>query len=204
MIDAGGDPAILSANMGALGIDPKSIDALVITHRHLDHTGGAQVIARPGLRLFAPPNAEIFENSMRELGCLVSSAEGPSELLPGVWSTGPMTGFKADEQSVVIGRPGGPIVITGCAHPGIVNVAAKARTIVDGDPQLLLGGFHLKEDDDEAVEKVGQTLQKMGVKRIAPCHCSGDGTLSIFARLFGADFISVGVGSVVRIGDDDV
>ena len=45
LFDTGGDSPTLLANMDKMGIDPKSIDLLVLSHEHNDHVGG-----RGGLR----------------------------------------------------------------------------------------------------------------------------------------------------------
>jgi hydrogenase maturation protein HypF len=45
------------------------------------------------------------------------------------------------------------MVVTGCAHPGIVNIVKTARNLIQDDPLLVLGGFHLAVDatDQKAV-----------------------------------------------------
>jgi len=36
------------------------------------------------------------------------------------------------------------VIVTGCAHPGVVNIIRKAREIVpDREMYLVMGGFHL-------------------------------------------------------------
>lgn len=59
MVDYGFSPEVLLTNLGFLGIDPATIDALVLSHGHYDHHGGlmglltaAQGRLQPGLPLF--------------------------------------------------------------------------------------------------------------------------------------------------------
>ena len=46
LIDAGFSGRDLTRRLGALGVDPESIDAIVVTHEHGDHTRGMGVFAR--------------------------------------------------------------------------------------------------------------------------------------------------------------
>ena len=59
MIDFGYTPEALLTNMGLLGIDPASIDAMVLSHGHMDHFGGLMgLLAAAGPRL--KPNLPLF------------------------------------------------------------------------------------------------------------------------------------------------
>ncbi len=46
LVDAGFSGRQLALRMESLGVDPESVDALVITHEHGDHTRGAGIFAR--------------------------------------------------------------------------------------------------------------------------------------------------------------
>ena len=59
LVDFGYSPEVLLTNMGLLGIDPATVDALVLSHGHFDHFGGlmgllaaAKGKLKPGLPLF--------------------------------------------------------------------------------------------------------------------------------------------------------
>jgi aconitase A len=62
------------------------------------------------------------------------------------------------EQALVIETPAGLVVITGCAHPGIVQVAAAARVQRGQDIDLLMGGFHLRADAVGRYQRDGTPL----------------------------------------------
>ena len=88
----------------------------------------------------------------------------------------------------------GLIVITGCAHPGIVNIVKKAKEMF---PQkniyLVLGGFH------HPPKKVVYELKKLKVEKVAPSHCSGDEIRELFKKEFKENFIEIGVGKIIKI-----
>jgi 7,8-dihydropterin-6-yl-methyl-4-(beta-D-ribofuranosyl)aminobenzene 5'-phosphate synthase len=109
-----------------------------------------------------------------------------------------LAGPGSDEQSLVIEIEGGALVITGCAHPGIVKVVRKAAELVPGKPLTLIGGFHLLRLKDEEVLTIIGDLKAAGVVRCGATHCTGDAAIGLFKREFGKDFLDLGVGRVLE------
>ena len=105
------------------------------------------------------------------------------------------------EQSMIIDTKAGLVVITGCAHPGIVNIARKARQIIDKKIFLLMGGFHLLNEDPATIQKVIQSLQNSAVNHVCPTHCSGDLAKEMFKEGFHEKYIAGGVGAKVNLTD---
>jgi 7,8-dihydropterin-6-yl-methyl-4-(beta-D-ribofuranosyl)aminobenzene 5'-phosphate synthase len=104
------------------------------------------------------------------------------------------------EQALVIGTARGRVVITGCAHPGIVNVVHHAKEMAGEQIHLVLGGFHLGGASRGAIAGIVEDFQRLGVQRVAPCHCSGDDARRSFAETYGKDLIPAGVGSRLGVG----
>ena len=105
------------------------------------------------------------------------------------------------EQALALDTPRGLIIITGCAHPGILNIIETARAILSKDALLVAGGFHLMNDADAAIDGVIARFRDLGVQRVAPTHCSGERARQRFAQAYGANFLAIGVGSVIRSED---
>ncbi|MCK4428210.1 MAG: MBL fold metallo-hydrolase, partial [candidate division Zixibacteria bacterium] len=93
----------------------------------------------------------------------------------------------------------GLVVITGCAHPGIVEILREAKKITNEDIYLVLGGFHLGGVGDSKLRDIIKSFRELGVKKAAPCHCSGDRTRELFKEEYGDDFIANGVGKIIEI-----
>lgn len=62
LFDAGNDAKILQHNVERLGIDLKRLDAVVISHRHGDHTSGLTYVfdVHPGVPTYAPAEGAFF------------------------------------------------------------------------------------------------------------------------------------------------
>jgi len=61
LFDTGADPTVLKDNLAALKVDPARIEAVVISHFHPDHTGGAPGLGKlAGVRVFTPRDFEDF------------------------------------------------------------------------------------------------------------------------------------------------
>jgi len=203
LFDTGGDGSILLTNMEELGINPKEIDLVVLSHIHGDHVGGLPSFLRknPGVVVYLPKSfPKGFKDGVKEYGAKIVEVQGPLKICEGVYSTGEL-GTWIKEQSLIIYTEKGLIVITGCAHPGIVKVVNKAKDLAKGDVLLVMGGFHLGGESKGEIENIISSFRKLGVSYVGPCHCSGDTARQLFKQEYGENFINVGVGRVVTMND---
>jgi metal-dependent hydrolase (beta-lactamase superfamily II)/pimeloyl-ACP methyl ester carboxylesterase len=201
LFDTGGDGPTLLGNAGALGIDLQPIEAIVLSHEHGDHTGGLQALLDQGITptLFVPaafPTS--IKDAIRDHTRLVE-VTGPLAILPGVHSTGQM-GSDIVEQGLVIDTSEGPVVITGCAHPGIVEMVRRAVEILEGEIALVVGGFHLGNMGRGTLEGIIADFRQLGVRQVSPTHCTGTNAIAMFATAYGDDFVRGGAGRIIVAG----
>ncbi len=103
-----------------------------------------------------------------------------------------------DEQALFLTSKRGLVVISGCAHPGIVNIVTHAKKSTGSKIQLVLGGFHLSGATQDRVRKTMDQLKNLNVERIAPMHCSGFEAMKMISDRF-VGFELMPVGSEVEI-----
>lgn len=134
-----------------------------------------------------------FRHGVPAHGAGVIEIDCAGPVAPGLDSTGRVPGAIAEQAAVVHVR-NGVAAITGCAHPGVVDMVTQARAVAERDVELVLGGFHLNGLDESTVADVIERLQRLGVRRAAPCHCTGAEAIELFAEAWCGDFVRVGVG----------
>jgi 7,8-dihydropterin-6-yl-methyl-4-(beta-D-ribofuranosyl)aminobenzene 5'-phosphate synthase len=191
LFDTGGDGPTLMDNLAALTFDPGEIDAVVLSHIHGDHTGGldALLTANDRLTVYLPRSfpAE-FKAHLRNRVVEVSESMAIADHIR---TTGEL-GTAIVEQALMVETEQGLIVLTGCAHPGVVEIVRQAKAY--GDVYLVMGGFHLTGKSVDEVGAVIAELKRLGVQKIAPCHCTGEPAIRLFEAEFGPNFIRAGVG----------
>ncbi|UCE54428.1 MAG: MBL fold metallo-hydrolase [Desulfobacterales bacterium] len=200
LFDSGGNGSVLIANMRQLGIDPEEIDIIVLSHIHRDHTGGLEECIKKNkkVRIYFPHSfPQEFQSRLQNSGVKTTQVHDAINICRGVYSTG-LLGSGIKEQSVVINTDKGIIVITGCAHPGIVKIINTAGDLIGADILLVMGGFHLAGMNKPELEEIVLYFRRSGVKHVGPCHCSGDLSRQLFKNEYGNDFINVGVGRIIR------
>ncbi|MEA3346129.1 MAG: MBL fold metallo-hydrolase [Chloroflexota bacterium] len=200
LFDTGGDSPRLLSNMEKMGIDAKGIKTLILSHAHGDHIGGLEGIlsASEELTIYVPRSfPSSFKDQVRAHARLVEVHE-PREITEGIYTTGEM-GRAIREQSLVLSTEQGLVVITGCAHPGIVSIVEQAKEVVKGELYLVLGGFHLGSASRAQVADIIASFRRLGVQKAAPCHCTGERAIGMFAEEYGEDYIEIGVGKVLEI-----
>lgn len=200
LFDTGSEGRMLLANMEKLGLALGDIGIVVLSHDHWDHTGGLEAFLQRNSKVTVflpasfPPD---FKSTVREAGASVVEVSDRCEICRGAWSTG-VLGDGIREQSLFCESPEGGVLITGCAHPGIVRIVEVAKNI-QPDIFLVMGGFHLGGAPLGELRRIGEHFRRLGVDQVAPCHCSSDAARSLFEEIYGAQAILPGAGSVIHI-----
>jgi 7,8-dihydropterin-6-yl-methyl-4-(beta-D-ribofuranosyl)aminobenzene 5'-phosphate synthase len=200
LFDTGGDGDILLANMSQLDLDPLQIDYVFLSHIHGDHTGGLAALLGRGVRpvVWVPRSfPPTFKERVQAYADL-REVSIPTQVFPGAHSTGEL-GSSIIEQSLIMETSRGLVAITGCAHPGIVNILTRVKQLHPQDIYLVVGGFHLGGKSRTELERILVEMRALGVQRVAPCHCTGDEAIRIFAEEWGDDFVATGVGTAITI-----
>ena len=191
-------------NMAQMGIDPAAIGTVVLSHAHGDHTGGLGGLLGTGIRptVYVPRSFPArFRADVRSLTTLVE-VHGPVEIRPGIHTTGEV-GRGIVEQALTVETSQGLVVVTGCAHPGVVKMVRRAKESAGGKVYLVMGGFHLGGMSRRRIEQIIADFRQLGVQKVAPCHCTGDRAIWVFAEEYGGDFIEAGVGMVLDVGPQE-
>jgi len=211
--------SVVSSNMEKLGINPKVVDVVVFSHIHYDHTDGAMSFwAQNGnVTVYIPKSwpeivKKVIKNSVREC---IETIE-PVELCDGVYLTddllstiggGSGTVFgvfgsisETREQALAIKTSKGLVIITGCAHPGVVKIVKRAKEITkEKDVYLLIGGFHLLDMGVDQVKNIINELKNENVKKVSPTHCTGDSAIALFKQEYGDNYVPAGVGNKIIV-----
>jgi 7,8-dihydropterin-6-yl-methyl-4-(beta-D-ribofuranosyl)aminobenzene 5'-phosphate synthase len=201
LFDTGGDGTILLHNMSKLNIDPKEIDVVVLSHVHGDHIGGLTSFLKcnSNVTVYMPVSfPQELKDEVPSTGAKLEEVDKARELFDGVFTSGELDG-SIKEQSLALRTPKGLVLITGCAHPGIANIAKKASEITGEKIFLMIGGFHLGGALPSHIGYVAESLLQLGVEKVAPCHCSGEVARRLFSDYFGHNYIECGIGKEVVI-----
>jgi 7,8-dihydropterin-6-yl-methyl-4-(beta-D-ribofuranosyl)aminobenzene 5'-phosphate synthase len=203
LFDTGGNGSILLANMKKLSIHPEDIGLVVLSHIHGDHVGGLPAFLEKNheVTFYLPKSFPTsFKNDVKKYGADLVEVQEPMQICEHVYSSGELGG-QIREQSLFIQTDKGSIVITGCAHPGIVKIVQKAKDVLKEEVLFVMGGFHLGGESKRRLESIVSDFRKLGVKYVGPCHCSGDTARQVFQKAYQNKFIPVGVGTVITLED---
>jgi 7,8-dihydropterin-6-yl-methyl-4-(beta-D-ribofuranosyl)aminobenzene 5'-phosphate synthase len=160
----------------------------------------------------------------RATGGKIAELPRPAEIAPGVWLTGPVPRVhnennygdgirvKADgkliadpvheDTSLVIATASGAVIVAGCGHAGIMNIAEDAKAIT-GDARLVavIGGIHLFSASDAVLVETANRLKGLG--HLLAAHCTGIEATFRLRELLGLDrrtAVVAAVGSSFTLG----
>lgn len=199
LFDTGANGEALLENLRLLGKDPMAVESVIISHAHGDHTGGLRALLdlglRPKLYLLSGFPAEM-RGEFAEALEIVEAAPG-QEIVPGIRTTG-QVGTDIPEQALILDTQQGTVVLTGCAHPGVIQMLERAQKFNSSPLHLVMGGFHMMEASAEEIQGVLSEFQRLGVQRVGATHCSGDLTIATMKNAYSDNFQPLGAGRVIR------
>jgi 7,8-dihydropterin-6-yl-methyl-4-(beta-D-ribofuranosyl)aminobenzene 5'-phosphate synthase len=249
VFDTGLHKESLLHNTEQMKVDLSDVDCIVISHGHGDHTaatveiveasGGVGVYAHPYAflprfhedktgrrRQHGVPKGEGLEEIEKAGGKIFLNAQ-PTEIVPGVWTTGQIdrvtpferaVPFSEGERSIIVVegkemddhilddqalwmdvKEAGPFVITGCAHAGPVNTLLQVRRLgCFKKIHGLVGGTHLVGRSEEYLQQTIKELRQFGLTLISPCHCTGFKATTRLWQAFPEAFILNFSGRVIE------
>ena len=238
LFDAGSRENTVLQNAKELNINLDNLDNIFISHNHKDHTGGLITLKKEypnsfknahvgeGI-FFSRPNPDgdgnyilSSRNTLKNLGIKFISHKNPTQLVPGVWTTGQVP-RKYDEknwsgvskmidsegntvediipedQSLFFDTENGIVLISGCGHAGLANTLDYVQKIIPGRPiYKIIGGFHLLKLSNDKLEWTAGKMREAGVKYFVGAHCTGLNSTYSIRNFLGLTSESALVGSV--------
>ena len=225
-------------NIELLKIDLKRIEALALSHDHLDHQAALVELLKAkradipqgipfyvGENFFVgtyvrPPGGEVVSllalkrEDVEGIGLVkIVEVRTPSPIVQGAYLTGrveQVTDYerippifvskKGDqfvqedfigEQAIVFNAKGkGLVVLSGCAHRGIVNTVRHAQKMTGIEKvHAVIGGFHLTGAKPELIQRTVADIKAIRPDYIVPTHCTGYEAIAAFAREMPDQFI---------------
>jgi len=221
LFDFGFSPQGAAFNADALGLDLSSIEAMVLSHGHMDHFGGlpalVEKVGKAGVELVLHPQAfrkprylklsetvkvnlpALSREKIADARIAVVESEKPRPLLDGrllflgeipkrtdfekgfprmFYDEGGQSKWDPIEDDTAVAalvKGKGLVVLSGCAHSGIINTVKYAREVTGIDKiYAVMGGFHLTGADFEPViEPTAEALKALNPTYIVPTHCTG-------------------------------
>jgi len=101
--------------------------------------------------------------------------------------------FILDDSALVFILDDGIAVVTACSHSGICNIIDYAKKVTGIEKiKLVIGGFHLKENDDITAKTI-KCFKDNKIEKIYPSHCTELPALAAFYNNFKIKQVKTGL-----------
>lgn len=221
LLDLGNNPeqaeiAPVVVNMETAGISPGEADLLFISHKHPDHLGGLQwqqanFYAGDGHSLL-DVDAAYVPVAQALPGVPAYVAEAPQIIAPGVATLGRMPFVQpfpfwlweplGYEQVLAVNVEGkGVVLITGCGHPTLEKIVARAESLFDEPVTGIVGGLHYEGRSTTELQPHVDFLATRDPQLVALSpHDNGPEAIQAFQQAFPAAYQYIRVGEAIHFG----
>ena len=230
-------------NADALGVDLTAIEAMALSHGHIDHQGGLRQLAarvgRKGISLVLHPAAfkhpryvkmseqlniyfPPFERGkVEDMGIHLVETTEPYPLLDGdlfflgeiprvtdfekgmpnayYEKNGVETHDPIEDDSAIVAhvKDKGLVILSGCAHSGIINTVMRAKEVTGIDRVFaVMGGFHLTGPGFAGIiAPTTEALKQINPEYVVPTHCTGRNAVLHIEKEMTANFLLNMVGT---------
>ncbi|MDR0509449.1 MAG: MBL fold metallo-hydrolase [Candidatus Methanoplasma sp.] len=186
LFDTGRRGRYLLHNLMSLDIKPESIDKVVISHRHVNHTGGIEDFLRDRempLNFYAPKSAMGDKRVFGRKGFIIPrdlsdkadvyEVRDWMEIGNKLFISAPMSeDLGLTESFMVLMSRKGPIVISACSHAGVAEVMEAVKKRFEMYPHAFIGGVHLGRDKEKA-SKIASVFKEKNCLDLYLNHCTG-------------------------------
>ena len=167
---------------------------------------------------------QLRKEDIEALGLKVVEVKNPLQIIPGANFTGNIervTAYEKTPPSLLIKRGEKPepddfrgeqalffnvkgkglVVLSGCAHVGIVNTVKHAQKVAGTDKiHAVMGGFHLINAKPEIIQNTVADIKAMKPDYIVPTHCTGFEAILAFNKEMPGEFILNTAGTQYTFG----
>lgn len=128
----------------------------------------------------------------------------PYEKVEGFWTISRerfMEDVLVDDQALIFNIKGkGLVIVSGCAHAGIINTITQSKKVTGAEKICaLVGGFHLAGADKQRVQLTVEELQQVDPELLYPCHCTGRKAVRKLKKAFGERCQTPETGDVIEL-----
>lgn len=201
LFDAGTRPDIFEFNFKKMNLDADKVDLIVFSHEHGDHTEGlpAFVKMKKGIPVIIPFSfSDAFKIKMVSFGLTPILVKEPAKICDNMYTSGEFT-YQIPEQALVLNTRNGLVVMTGCSHPGIVEMLKQIKSVFNKNIYMVFGGFHLLDKSEKKMAAIITELKALGVVKCGATHCTGEKQINQIKDAFGANFVELGAGNSIVI-----
>lgn len=106
------------------------------------------------------------------------------------------------EQCLAIEQEGKRILLSGCAHNGILNILDRYREIYGGMPDMVISGFHMMkkgeytEEETETIVSTARELKQTGALFYSG-HCTGQTAFALMKEIMGEQLRAIHSGESI-------
>ena len=242
LFDTGANEDTVQRNLKVLGLGLSDVEVVILSHNHADHTTGLLPLRRQFVAKSPAALGTVFaghgifwpritvkgqvDDRMGRLkqeyeatgGAIIDVAK-PTEIMPGVWLTGPVPRVHPERNWSTVGKVRGEggdvedtvpedmtlvfqtekglVYLFGCGHAGVINTLEHTRKAIDPSPvKAVVGGLHLFNATDEHLAWTAGQLKAFGVQELVGAHCTGIEAVYRIRELAGLSRQTCMVGAV--------